>query len=169
MTQDATRRSVLAAAVALPLLASGCKGIGALGTPPRPLPDVAVLRKAIAGEEFLISRYTAAMAAVPGLDGSLRPILGQHREHLGRLRARLIDPRAGSEPGPSRSASPIPAQVPGTPTAARDYLREAEHAAAGALLAQLTAASASLAQLLASIAASEATHAMLLGSHRRAG
>lgn len=169
MTQDATRRGVLAAVLALPLLAAGCKGIGALGTPPRPRPDVAVVRSALAGEELLISRYTAVLAIVPGLEGTLRPILRQHSEHLGRLRERLIDPRAGGEPGKRPSAAPAPAQVPGSVTAARDYLRLAEHAASEALLAGLATASPALAQLLASIAASEATHAMLLGSHWRAG
>jgi hypothetical protein len=59
--------------------------------------------------------------------------------------------------------------VPGTPAAARAYLRSAEQGAATALLRHLTAASPSFAQLLASIAASEATHALLLDPHRRPG
>ena len=53
--------------------------------------------------------------------------------------------------------------------AASAYLRGAEDAAAQALLRHLAAASPSLAQLLASIASSEASHALLLGPHRRAG
>ena len=170
MAQKATRRSVLAAAVALPLAATGCKGVGGLGTPPRPLPDVAVLREAITGETLMISRYTAVLAAAPGMAGSLRPLLDQHRAHLARLRGRLAGPRAavsGASPSPSTS-HPAP-QVPGTPAAARAYLRSAEDAAAAALLRHLAAASPSLAQLLASIAASEASHALLLGSRRRAG
>jgi hypothetical protein len=57
--------------------------------------------------------------------------------------------------------------VPGTPPAALAYLRDAENAAADSLLAHLTAASPSLAQLLASISASEATHALVLGTARR--
>ena len=56
--------------------------------------------------------------------------------------------------------------MPGTPAAARAYLRGAEHSAAQALLRHLAVASPSLAQLLASIAASEATHALLLGDGR---
>jgi hypothetical protein len=60
--------------------------------------------------------------------------------------------------------------VPGTPAAAaRAFLRGAEQAAAQVLLGHLAAASPSLAQLLASIAASEASHALLLGSRRRPG
>jgi len=167
---EATRRTVLAAtAAALPLLAGGCKGIAALGTPPKPLADVAVARAAMAGETVLIARYEAVLAAVPGLAGSLRPMLAQHTDHLARLRARLIDPRAGDRAaqGPSAAPSPGAAGVPSSPAAALTYLRDAERAAAQSLLGRLHVASPSFAQLLASIAASEATHALLLGSPRR--
>jgi hypothetical protein len=170
VAQEAARRVVLAAAVSLPLVATGCsKGVGGLGTPPSPLPDVTILRDAIAGETLMISRYGAVMTAVPDLAGSLRPLLDQHREHLARLRARLIEPHASGQPRHSPSASSPGAQVPGTSTAARAYLRRAEQAAAQTLLAALTAAPPSLAQLLASIAASEASHAVLLGPGRRGG
>jgi hypothetical protein len=160
---EATRRGVLAAAVSLPLLAAGCKGVGGLGNPPPPLPDVAIVRDAIAGETLMISRYDAVLAAVPALTGPLRPLLEQHREHLARLRARLIDAQASGQPGHPAPASPAVAQVPGTAAAARAYLQHAEQAAADALLGKLTATPPSVAQLLASIAASEATHALLLG------
>jgi hypothetical protein len=171
VVREATRRGVLAAAVSLPLAAAGCKGIGALGTPPRPQPDVAVVRDAIDGETLMISRYNAVLAAVPALAGPLGPLLQQHHEHLARLRARLIEPNPASRPerSPAVTASPAGVQVPGTPAAARAYLRRAERAAAQTLLGRLTAAPPSLAQLLASIAASEATHALLLGPGRRAG
>src|SRR5262249_43177812 len=108
------RRGVVAAALSLPLVAAGCKGIGALGTPPPPLPDVTVVRDAIAGETLMISRYHAVLAAAPALTGSLGPLLDQHREHLARLRARLIEPSAGSQPGhsPSPARSPSPAPPP---------------------------------------------------------
>jgi hypothetical protein len=165
--QKATRRGLLAAALALPLAAAGCKNVGGLGTPPRPLPDVAVLREAIAGETVMISRYTAVLAAAPGLAGSLRPFLDQHRAHLAALHRRLVDPRAAGGASPSPSVSRPVTDVPGTPAAARAYLRGTEQAAAQALLGHLAAASPSLAQLLASIAASEASHALLLGSRRR--
>jgi hypothetical protein len=169
--REATRRGVLAAAVSLPLVATGCKGIGGLGTPPPPRPDVTVVRDAIDGETLMISRYDAVLAAVPALAGSLRPLLRQHREHLARLQARLIDSGTGSQPGhsPSVTASPSPARAPSTPAAAHAYLRHAEQASARALLSRLTAVQPSLAQLLASIAASEATHALLLGQDRRPG
>ena len=172
MRRGATRRSVLAAAASLPLVAAGCsKGVGALGPPPRPSPDVAILRDAIDGETFMIARYNAVLTAVPALAGSLRPLLEQHQEHLARLRARLIVPRASSGPEhtPSAPASPAGPQAPGTPAAAQDYLRLAEQTAASTLLGKITAAPPSLAQLLASIAASEATHALLLAPGKRPG
>ena len=172
MGRGATRRSVLAAAASLPVVAAGCsKGIGALGTPPRPSPDVAVVRDAIDAETSMIARYNAVLTAVPALAGSLRPLLQQHHEHLARLRARLIEPRASSqaEDTSSAAATPAPPQAPGTPAAAQTYLRLAEQAAAGTLLGKITAAPPSLAQLLASIAASEATHALLLAPGRRPG
>lgn len=154
------RRAVLRTAVlAVPLAAAGCKGVGALGTPPTPLPDVAVLQHAISGEELMIARYQAVLRAAPPLAGALRPLLGEHRAHLARLRARVV-PGAGT-PSPAATARPPPA-VPASRAGATGYLRAAEDRAAAALTGRLGAASPSLAQLLASIAASEATHAAAL-------
>ena len=83
------------------------------------------------------------------------------------LRARLIVPAGGqplpTPPATARRTTP----VPGTPAAALGYLRDAEDAASGALLAHLATAPPSLAQLLASISASEATHALILGTAAR--
>lgn len=172
MARDATRRRVLAiGAAALPLAVAGCKGIGALGTPPKAAPGVAVVGDAITVETRLIAHYGAVLATVPALAGPLRPLLAQHHDHLARLRARLIIPPGSrahdpASPGASPSGSPPPFAVPGTPTAALRYLRDAENAAATAQLAHLAAAPPSLAQLLASISASEATHAMVLGQVR---
>ena len=168
MARDATRRRVLAiGAVTLPLAMAGCKGLGALGTPPKAAPGVAVADDAITVETRLIAHYGAVLAAVPGLAGTLRPLLAQHHDHLAQLRARLIIPPGSRARDPaSPGASPSPSAVPGTPAAALGYLREAENAAAAAQLAHLTAAPPSLAQLLASISASEATHAMILGHVR---
>ena len=167
MAQEATRRRVLAAAaLALPVVAAGCKGVGALGTPPKPAPDVAVVSGAIAGEKALIARYGAVLAAVPALAGELRPVLAQHQAHLTRLHAQLIIPR-GAPPTQAPKRSPGVPPAPHTPAAALAYLRDAENEAAAALLAHLTDAPPSLAQLLASISASEATHAMVLGAPGR--
>jgi Ferritin-like domain len=154
---DLRRRSVLAAAgAAVPLLAAGCKGVGGLGTLPRPGPDVAVLRAAIGTEQALIARYRSALAASPGLKDTLDPVLDQHLAHLAALRSRLIG--AAATPHPARTG-PAAASTLGA-------LADAEQAAAGALVSQLATASPSLAQLLASISASEASHAALLRMHR---
>ena len=117
-----------------------------------------------------VTGHRAHWISVPALAGSLDPLLQQHREHLARLRARLIEPNTASRPehSPAVAASAAGAPVPGTPAEARAYLRHAEQAAAQALMGKLTAAPPSLAQLLASIAASEASHALLLGPVRRA-
>ena len=165
MTRDATRRRVLtAAAAALPLAAAGCKGNAALGAPPKPAPDVTVVTEAIAVETQLIARYGDVLAARPGLGPALRPLLAQHHQHLTRLHARLIVP-AGGQPLPTpRATAHRTTQVPGSSVAALGYLRDAEDAASGALLAHLASAPPSLAQLLASISASEATHALILGT-----
>jgi hypothetical protein len=158
---DLTRRSVLAAAaMTVPLVAAGCKGVGGLGTLPKAAPDVAVLHHAIATEQALIARYHAALAGSPGLAGTLGPLLAQHREHLARLTSMLIVPATPrATPRPSASAPAGPAR-PDTATLAA--LEAAETAAAGSLVRRLALAPPALAQLLASIAASEASHALLL-------
>ncbi len=174
MRADLRRRSVLAAgAAAAPLLAAGCKGVGALGTPPKPSREVGVLREAISAEKVMIARYRSAVAASPALAGTLTPLLGQHQAHLAALRARLIVPAgapATPEPaipaaGPQPSGGGTPAQraAPATTLAA---LAAAEDAAATMLTGLLPAVSSSLAQLLASVAASEASHAVVLRTRR---
>jgi hypothetical protein len=157
-----TRRVVLAAAVTLPLAAvSGCGGADVLASPPRPAADVGVLRSAIAAEQLMIARYDAVIGgATSAVTPALQPLLAEHRAHLAQLRSRLVVP-AGS-PTPSQPAPGAPAGVPSAPDAALAYLRDAERAAAAALLDRLPHAPASLAQLLASISASEASHVPVL-------
>jgi hypothetical protein len=177
MAAGRTRRAVLAAAAGLPLLAvSGCKGVGALATPPRPAPDVAVLRSAIAAEEVMIARYDAVMTRSASLAARLRPLRAEHRLHLAQLRSRLIVPpasAAAASPSPSPSPTGQPPAGPGGvaagSAAAISYLQAAEHAAAVTLLRQLAAVSPSLAQLMASVAASEATHVTALAAAGGAG
>ena len=169
MPADQTRRAVLAAtAASLPLLAlSGCKGVGALATPPRPAPDVAVLKAAIAAEEVMIARYDAVITRSARLAGSLRPLRAEHQSHLVQLRSRLIVPPGGApaSPSPSRSGPAAgPGPVPAGAAAAILYLQAAERHAASTLLHQLIAVSPSLAQLMASVAASEATHVAALSA-----
>ena len=171
MAADPTRRAVLAAAAALPLITvAGCKGVGALAAPPRPAPDVGVLTAALAQERSLIARYAAVIAGPPRprLAGLLEPVLAEHRAHLAQLQARLIVPQGAPPPRPAPSGSASrPAAAggtghPATPQAALAGLRAAERRASASLLSQLGAAPPSLAQLLASISASEATHAASL-------
>ena len=176
MAASPTRRVALAAVVALPLAAaSGCGGINVLAAPPRPAPDVALLRSAIAAEQLLIARYLNVLrdAGNPGgatsaarrgdaadLTAVLEPMLAEHRAHLAQLRSRLVVP-ANASPSPSERAPVVPA-APTAPGAAAAYLRTAEQAAAAVLLNRLPRAPASLAQLFASISASEATHVPVL-------
>jgi Ferritin-like domain len=164
---ELTRRGVLAAtAAAAPLLAAGCKGVGALGTPPRPGPAVAVLHQAISGERVLIARYRAALSASPALARTLTPVLGQHEAHLAALRARLIVPPRDARPAGGEPTAPHPAR---SPAAVLAGLETAEDTAARALVQRLSVVGPGLAQLLASIAASEASHAQLLRTERGTG
>jgi hypothetical protein len=159
---------VLAAAVmTVPLVAAGCKGVGALGTPPEPGPDVAMLRGAIGTEQALIARYHSAMARAPGLAGTLGPLLAQHREHLARLTSMLVEP-PGRSAIPHTTPSPHGTAAPGS-AATLAALEAAESDAARSLAGRLTLAPPALAQLMASIAASEASHALLLRTHEAGG
>jgi len=167
---DPTRRALIAAAAALPLVAvSGCNGVDVLASPPRQAPDVGLLRAAIAAEQLLVTRYAAVLrsltssgaGAPAALAAALEPLLGQHRAHLAELRSRLIVPAGGALPSPSARAARASA-VPAAPAAAVAFLRAAEQAAAAAMLGRLPGASSSLAQLFASISASEATHVPVL-------
>jgi hypothetical protein len=180
VTAGPTRRVMLAASAALPLIAvTGCKGVGALATPPAPGADVGLLKTAIAGEQLMIARYEAVLApAHPRADGLaaiLEPLLAEHHAHLAQLRSRLIVP-AGAATAPSPAATrrgepvaPRKPVVPATPAAGIAFLRAAEQDASNALLERLGVAPASLAQLLASISASEATHAAVLAVGGTAG
>ena len=102
MARDATRRRVLtAAAAALPLVAAGCKGIAALGAPPKPAPDVTVVTAAIAVETQLIARYGDVLAATPGplASAAIQP-------QAQRSGAVTSIPRPGTAPGQERVCGP---------------------------------------------------------------
>jgi hypothetical protein len=159
-----TRRSVLAASLAAPLLAAaGCGGPAAATPPIRRPSDVEILREAITAKKNLIGAYTAVLASHPDLGGQLEPLLADNRAHLAELQRRLIEPSRQAQTGtagPSRQPSPPPA--PADRNAALTALRSAERTAAGTHVAQLRTVTPSLAQLLASIAACEATHEVAL-------
>jgi len=164
-----TRRVVLAAAAMLPLAAvSGCDGVDVLDAPPSPAPDVTVLREAIAAEQLLITWYTAVLHDAGDAGGSptaltavLMPLLAEHHAHVAQLRSRLVVP-AGSAASPSPTRRAATPAGPGVGSAGVAFLRDAEQAAAAAMLDRLRNAPGSLAQLYASISASEATHVPVL-------
>ncbi|HTP17257.1 MAG TPA: hypothetical protein VMK13_15660 [Streptosporangiaceae bacterium] len=186
MAGDPTRRAVLAATATLPLLAAACGGVGALAAPPKPAPDVALLRDAISAEELMTVRYQAAISLVAGqatassaaaaagrshgtaaggstdLAAVLRSLLGEHQEHLAQLRSRLSVP-AGSPYPPAQGQRSVPGlRLPSAPRQLVADLAAAERMASARLARQLLGVSPSLAQLLASISAAEATHVPVL-------
>jgi hypothetical protein len=165
-----TRRVMLAAAAILPLAAvSGCDGVDVLDAPPSPAPDVTVLREAIAAEQLLITWYAAVLRDAGDAGGGspaalttvLQPLLAEHHAHLAQLRSRLVVP-AGSAPSPSPARQAAPPAGPGAGSAGVTFLRDAEQAAAAAMLGRTRNTPGSLAQLFASISASEATHVPVL-------
>lgn len=165
MASDPTRRAVVAAAAALPLLIAGCKGTQALGTPPGPAPDVARLRTAIRAEQDLVASYQAALQRLSGGRAAQRAVLAavltEHQDHLHQLRERLIPGSplaAGSGPLPRPRAATLPAG----PRQVLSELMRAERAASDRLLSQVPEVPPELAQLFASISASEATHVIAL-------
>jgi hypothetical protein len=167
-----SRRGLLgAAAAALPILVTGCKGVQSLGTPPPPAPNIRTLRNAIADEQVLVAAYTTMLSLLGTQDISLaatiRSVHADHVAHLMQLKSRLIVP-AGSalalSPSPTPSAS---VSLTGGVTAEVIALEQAEQAASDRLIEQLTVLPPPLAQLFASIAASEATHVPYLQAARR--
>jgi hypothetical protein len=173
VSADPTRRVVLAAGAALPLLVAGCRGTQALGTPPRPSAAVRHLRAAIAAEQVMVVSYQRVLAMLadgraadgsgPAARATLAGLLAEHQDHLRQLRSRLApgSPRAaGSGPLPSPSVTGLPA----APRLAISYLGRAEQAASDRLLSQVLLIPPSLAQLFASISASEATHVPVLAA-----
>jgi hypothetical protein len=166
---------LLASAAALPLLlgAAGCRSSDVF-TGPDPLAgrpplghDVLTLQAVIAAEEGMIDLYRAAISGDSGNQRAvrarmLRALLGQHEQHLIRLKARLIvPPGTSASPSPSTGGTASALSSPGPVTVAQ--LRTAERTSAADLVRQLATAPPALAQLLASIAASDATHVTALG------
>jgi hypothetical protein len=174
VSADPTRRVVLAASAALPLLVAGCRGTQVLGTPPQPSAATRRLRAAISAEMLMVARYqrviallaqgrAAASGSGPAARATLAGLLAEHQDHLRLLRSRLIpgSPQAaGGEPLPAAAATGVPA----APGPAIRYLGRAEQAASDQLLSDVLLVPASLAQLFASISASEATHVPVLAA-----
>jgi hypothetical protein len=165
------RRLLGAAAAALPILVTGCKGVQSLGAPPPPVPNIVTLRSAIAAEQLMVARYTTMLSLLGSQDATLaaaiRSVHADHTAHVMQLKSRLIVP-AGSalalSPLPTPSAS---VSLAGGVSAEVVALEQAEQAASDRLIGQLAVLPPSLAQLFASIAASEATHVPYLQAARR--
>ncbi len=160
------RRVVLgAAAAALPLLVSACRGVQVLGAPPPPAADVRALTAAISAEQLMVARYRAAVA-LPEVAGTraltaMASVLTEHQDHLAQLKSRLVEPATGASPSPSVTAT-TPALPTGGLNSTLRFLEGAEQSASDRLMTYLPAVPPALAQLIASIAASEATHAPFL-------
>jgi hypothetical protein len=168
VAEGPSRRAMLASAAALPMLAAGCKGVGALATPPAPSLRVRLLERAIRAEGLLVARYRAAVTtghAPVAPRALLAAVLADHEAHLRLLRSRLIEPPrlASVRPSPGPAAPRLPAGRAGLLAS----LVTAEREAAARQLHELLTAPPSLAQLLASIAACEASHAALLAGRTR--
>ena len=156
-----------ASAAALPALlaTAGCRSSDAFAGPdplagrPTLSLDVITLQQVITAERAMITLYQAAVTGDTRLARTLEGMLAQHRQHLGRLQARLVLPSGSGSASPSPSLSRGP--VPGRVTIAQ--LRAAERASATDLVRQLASVPPALAQLFASIAASDATHVVALG------
>jgi hypothetical protein len=173
VSADPTRRVMLAASAALPLLVVGCRGTDALGTPPQPSAAVRRLRAAIAAEQTMVASYQRVLAVLadgktaagrgPAARATLAGLLAEHQDHLRLLRSRLI---AGSPQAAGGGPLPSPAVtgVPAAPRQAISYLGRAEQAASDRLLGEVLLVPPSLAQLFASISASEATHVPVLAA-----
>jgi hypothetical protein len=166
------RRLLAASAAALPALlaTAGCRSSDAFAGPdplagrPALSPDVVTLQAVIAAERAMIALYQVAVHSDPrpadrvrGLEG----LLGQHRQHLSQLLARLVVPSGAPSASFSPSTSPITG--PGRVTIAQ--LRAAERASATDLVRRLVTVPPALAQLFASIAASDATHVVALAGY----
>ena len=161
-----------ASAAALPALlaTAGCRSSDLFAGPdplagrPALSHDVITLQAVIAAEQAMIKLYQAAVGGRLGADG-LAGLLAEHRQHLGRLQARLVLPPGFSAASGSASQSASPSASPGVVPArvTTGRLRAAERASATDLLRQLVTVQPALAQLFASIAASDATHLAALG------
>ena len=167
---------LVASAAALPLLlgVAGCRSSDVFagpdplaGRPPLGR-DVLTLQAVIAAEENMIDLYRTAIGGGSGIPATrartLRPLLGQHEQHLVQLKARLNEPPGQASPSQTARPSATTARPPSGPADVDlAHLRAAERASAADLVRRLATVPPALAQLFASIAASDATHVTALG------
>jgi hypothetical protein len=169
-----SRRSVVAAAIAVPVAAAGCTLSGPTPTrsPQRRSaevdPDVALLDDVAAGTTAMVELYEGVLREHPSLRRDLRPMLEAQQAHADALGEAA--PSEKDEPsGPSGSATPRRrsgrrVEVPRRPAAAIRALTDAEgRSAADLLVATRKALSGPFAQLLASMSASASQRVLVLG------
>ncbi|MFC9000825.1 hypothetical protein ACFT7U_34655 [Streptomyces rochei] len=163
------RRSLLASAAGAALLV-GCSGGSDSGDPDGgPSATERARARAARDSEVLAGRYTAVIAAHPGLAERLRPLredVLRHAEAFGAVRA----PSPEASPSVSaRAAGPQdgsgtvpPSGVPAQEKDALALLADAERELAGRRTGVLAEVPGELARLLASVAAAGAAHVYLL-------
>jgi serine/threonine-protein kinase len=130
--------------------AAGASGAGASG------PGSAGAGSAGAG--------SAGAGAGGRVAAALAVVLADHRQHLAKLKSRLVEPAGHS---PAAAAGATGAVGPSGFISTIAQLEQAEQAASDRLIAQLAGLPPTLAQLFASIAASEAAHVPYLKAARR--
>jgi hypothetical protein len=171
-----SRRSVVAAAIAVPVAAAGCTLSGPTPTrsPQRRSaevdPDVALLDDVAAATTAMVELYEGVLREHPSLRRDLRPMLAAQRAHADALgEAAPSEDRGasgrsgGSRPSPRRRAGQR-VEVPRRPAAAVGALTDAETRSAADLLeATGKALSGPFAQLLASMSASASQRVLVLG------
>lgn len=165
-----SRRAVLRAGLAVPLLAACTEGPPP-GPPPPPDPDLALHAAAVAREQALVDAYDTAVLAAPALAAKLAAVRAEHLAHLDALEAADPAPPATASPSASPTASPVdpaPPSAPAPPPAPADpatvlaRLVAVEAEAATAHANGAVVASRELAVVLATLAASEASHGVAL-------
>lgn len=166
MSLHPSRRAVLRAGLAVPLLAA-CTDAPPPGPPPPPDPDLALHRAAVEREQALLAAYDTAALAAPGLAPKLAAVRAEHAAHLDALEAADPAPAPTGSPSPSPSGSvepsaPAPPPAPADPATVLAGLVALEADAATAHGAAAVTASRELAAVLATLAASEASHGVAL-------
>jgi type IV pilus biogenesis protein CpaD/CtpE len=173
-----SRRSVVAAALAVPVAsAAGCT-LSDPAPPRRPQasaeadPDVVLLDEASSATDEMVSLYEAVADRHQELRQDLRPFLQAHQEHadaLGDAAPPENARRGGGRPGGADvTAPPADVDVPARRAAALRRLTQAERDHAERLLdATRRAASGDFARLLASMSAASTVAAQLLAEAGR--
>jgi hypothetical protein len=178
MPSRPTRRSVLAAALAVPAATAGGCTLG--GTTPAKSsareapdadPDVALLEQVSEATAAVVALYEAVMDEHRSLRDDLRPLLAAHRAHEDAL-GEAAPPEDARDRRAARrgDASAKAADVPRRPDQAVARLESTEQATSRRLLeATREAESGGFARLLASMSASSSQAVLVLGELSKGG